>query len=234
MKLFIRRIGKLCIIAVLGIQATFALAQSNVDLQSEEGRIGYSIGVNIGQTLLAQGIVEGLDLDAFMSGMMDSINSEAKLTDEEMFAAIQIFQERMAAEAEAALTGNLASSAEFLAVNAAQEGVISLSSGLQYLVLNSGPTDGESPTTSDSVLAHYHGTLIDGTVFDSSVDRGEPVEFGVTQVISGWTEALQLMKIGDKWRLFLPPELAYGEQSPTPTIPPNSALIFEVELLEVL
>jgi FKBP-type peptidyl-prolyl cis-trans isomerase len=234
MKLFIRRIGKLCIIAVLGIQATFALAQSNVDLQSEEGRIGYSIGVNIGQTLLAQGIVEGLDLDAFMSGMMDSINSEAKLTDEEMFAAIQIFQERMAAEAEAALTGNLASSAEFLAVNAAQEGVISLSSGLQYLVLSSGPTDGESPTTSDSVLAHYHGTLIDGTVFDSSVDRGEPVEFGVTQVISGWTEALQLMKIGDKWRLFLPPELAYGEQSPTPTIPPNSALIFEVELLEVL
>jgi FKBP-type peptidyl-prolyl cis-trans isomerase len=234
MKLFIRRIGKLCIIAVLGIQATFALAQSNVDLQSEEGRIGYSIGVNIGQTLLAQGIVEGLDLDAFMSGMMDSINSEAKLTDEEMFAAIQIFQERMAAEAEAALTGNLASSAEFLAANAAQEGVISLSSGLQYLVLSSGPTDGESPTTSDSVLAHYHGTLIDGTVFDSSVDRGEPVEFGVTQVISGWTEALQLMKIGDKWRLFLPPELAYGEQSPTPTIPPNSALIFEVELLEVL
>jgi FKBP-type peptidyl-prolyl cis-trans isomerase len=203
-------------------------------VSGEEGRIGYSIGVNIGQTLLAQGIVEGLDLDAFMSGMMDSINSEAKLTDEEMFAAIQIFQERMAAEAEAALTGNLASSAEFLAANAAQEGVISLSSGLQYLVLSSGPTDGESPTTSDSVLAHYHGTLIDGTVFDSSVDRGEPVEFGVTQVISGWTEALQLMKIGDKWRLFLPPELAYGEQSPTPTIPPNSALIFEVELLEVL
>jgi FKBP-type peptidyl-prolyl cis-trans isomerase len=234
MKLFIRLIGRLFIIAVLGIQATFALAQSNVDLQSEEGRIGYSIGVNIGQTLLAQGIVEGLDLDAFLSGMVDSINSEAKLTDEEMLAAIQIFQERMAAEAEAALTGNLASSAEFLAVNAAQEGVISLSSGLQYLVLSSGPTDGESPTTSDSVLAHYHGTLIDGTVFDSSVDRGEPVEFGVTQVISGWTEALQLMKIGDKWRLFLPPELAYGEQSPTPTIPPNSALIFEVELLEVL
>ena len=83
------------------------------------------------------------------------------------------------------------------------------------------------------MLAHYHGTLIDGTVFDSSVERGEPVEFGVTQVISGWTEALQLMKVGDKWRLFLPPELAYGEQSPTSSIPPNSALIFEVELLEV-
>jgi FKBP-type peptidyl-prolyl cis-trans isomerase len=230
---FIRCTEKLCIIALLGIQVTFVQAQSNVDLASEEGRIGYSIGVNIGQTLLAQGIVEGLDLDAFLSGILDSLNSETKLTEEEMFAAIQIFQERIAADAEAALTGNLASSEEFLAANAGQEGVVSLSSGLQYLVLNSGPTDGDSPTTSDSVLAHYHGTLIDGTVFDSSVDRGEPVEFGVTQVISGWTEALQLMKIGDKWRLFLPPELAYGEQSPTPTIPPNSALIFEVELLEV-
>jgi FKBP-type peptidyl-prolyl cis-trans isomerase len=233
MNSFIKCIERLCIVVLLGIQVTFAQAQPNADLESEEGRIGYSIGVNIGQTLLAQGIVEGLDLDAFLSGMLDSINSETKLTEEEMFAAIQIFQERMEADAEAALTGNLASSAEFLAANAGQEGVVSLSSGLQYLVLNSGPTDGESPTTSDSVLAHYHGTLIDGTVFDSSVDRGEPVEFGVTQVISGWTEALQLMKIGDKWRLFLPPELAYGEQSPTPTIPPNSALIFEVELLEV-
>ena len=83
------------------------------------------------------------------------------------------------------------------------------------------------------MLAHYHGTLIDGTVFDSSVDRGEPAEFGLTQVISGWTEALQLMSVGDKWRLFLPPNLAYGEQSPTPAIPPNSALVFEVELLEI-
>ena len=143
-----------------------------------------------------------------------------------MFAAIQIFQERMAAEAEAALTGNLAKSEEFLQMNAGRDDVISLDSGLQYIVLSSGREDGVSPTTSYSVLAHYHGTLIDGTVFDSSVERGEPVEFGVTQVISGWTEALQLMKVGDKWRLFLPPELAYGEQSPTSSIPPNSALIF--------
>ena len=102
MSSFIRCTGKLCIIALLGIQVTFVQAQSNVDLASEEGRIGYSIGVNIGQTLLAQGIVEGLDLDAFLSGILDSLNSETKLTEEEMFAAIQIFQERMAADAEAA------------------------------------------------------------------------------------------------------------------------------------
>ena len=233
MKSLFKCIEKLCMIALFGIQATFAHAQSDVDLGTEEGRIGYSIGVNIGQTLLARGLVEGLDLDAFVSGMLDSLNSETKLSEEDMFAAIQIFQERMAAEAEAALTGNLAKSEEFLQMNAGRDDVISLDSGLQYIVLSSGREDGVSPTTSDSVLAHYHGTLIDGTVFDSSVERGEPVEFGVTQVISGWTEALQLMKVGDKWRLFLPPELAYGEQSPTSSIPPNSALIFEVELLEV-
>ncbi|MBT3858671.1 MAG: FKBP-type peptidyl-prolyl cis-trans isomerase, partial [Gammaproteobacteria bacterium] len=96
-----------------------------------------------------------------------------------------------------------------------------------------GDASGASPTADNSVLAHYHGTLIDGTVFDSSVDRGEPAQFGLSQVISGWTEALQLMKVGDKWRLFLPSNLAYGEQSPTPAIPPNSALIFDVELLEI-
>ena len=108
-----------------------------------------------------------------------------------------------------------------------------LASGLQYEIIQSGPAGGESPTSSNSVLAHYHGTLPDGTVFDSSVDRGEPATFGVSQVISGWTEALQLMKVGDKWRLFIPPDMAYGEASPTPAIPPNSALVFEVELLEV-
>ena len=98
--------------------------------------------------------------------------------------------------------------------------------------MESGP-DGPTPTTSDSVLAHYHGTLTDGSVFDSSVDRGEPATFGVSQVISGWTEALQLMSVGDKWRLYIHPDMAYGEASPTPAIPPNSALIFEVELLEI-
>ena len=150
-----------------------------------------------------------------------------------MMEAIQGFMQRQADAAEAAVAGNLAASEAFLADNAQNGGVITLDSGLQYTVLETGPDGGDSPTTDNSVLAHYHGTLTDGSVFDSSVDRGEPASFGVSQVIAGWTEALQLMKVGDKWRLFIPPSMAYGEASPTPAIPPNSALIFEVELLEI-
>jgi FKBP-type peptidyl-prolyl cis-trans isomerase len=209
------------------------LAQSEIDLSSEDARIGYSIGVNIGQNLVSQGIIEGIDMDSFVAGMRDAAGEVVQLSNEEVFAAIQLFQERMAAAAQAEMQENAAATQAFLDSNGAKEGVTTTASGLQYEVIASGPADGASPTASDAVLAHYHGTLIDGTVFDSSVDRGEPAEFGLSQVISGWTEALQLMKVGDKWRLFLPPTLAYGEQSPTPAIPPNSALIFEVELLEI-
>ncbi len=208
-------------------------AQSAVDLSDEDNRIGYSIGVNIGQNLVAQGIIADIDMDSFVAGMRDAAGDTVQLSNDELFAAIQLFQERMAAAAQAEMAENLAATETFLSSNAAKEGVTTTASGLQYLVLESGPADGSSPTANDAVLAHYHGTLIDGTVFDSSVDRGEPAEFGLSQVISGWTEALQLMKVGDKWRLFLPPNLAYGEQSPTPAIPPNSALIFDVELLEI-
>jgi FKBP-type peptidyl-prolyl cis-trans isomerase len=210
-----------------------ASAQEAIDLTDEDNRIGYSIGVNIGQNLVAQGIIEGIDMNSFVAGMRDAAGGTIQLSNEELFAAIQLFQERMTAAAQAEMEANLASTQAFLESNGAREGVVSTASGLQYEVISSGPADGESPTANDAVLAHYHGTLIDGTVFDSSVDRGEPAEFGLNQVISGWTEALQLMNVGDKWRLFLPPNLAYGEQSPTPAIPPNSALIFEVELLEI-
>jgi FKBP-type peptidyl-prolyl cis-trans isomerase len=213
--------------------ASYASAQADIDLSVEDNRIGYSIGVNIGQNLVAQGIIADIDMDSFVAGMRDAAGDAVQLSNDELFAAIQLFQDRMAAAAQAEMEANAASTQAFLADNGAKDGVITTASGLQYTVLNSGEEGGASPTTSDSVLAHYHGTLIDGTVFDSSVDRGEPAEFGLSQVISGWTEALQLMKVGDKWRLFLPPNLAYGEQSPTPAIPPNSALIFDVELLEI-
>jgi FKBP-type peptidyl-prolyl cis-trans isomerase FklB len=119
----------------------------------------------------------------------------------------------------------------FLAENGKKEGVITTASGLQYKVLKSG--SGESPRLTDRVKVHYHGTLIDGTVFDSSVQRGEPIVFPVGGVIPGWIEALQLMKVGDKWQLFIPANLAYGDRSPSPAIPPNSVLIFEVELLGI-
>ncbi len=119
----------------------------------------------------------------------------------------------------------------FLAANGKEPGVITTASGLQYKIIKSGT--GESPKATDSVKVNYEGRLIDGTIFDSSIQRGEPATFPVNRVIPGWTEALQLMKVGDKWQLFIPANLAYGEQSPTPTIPPNSPLIFEVELLDI-
>jgi FKBP-type peptidyl-prolyl cis-trans isomerase FklB len=124
-----------------------------------------------------------------------------------------------------------ADGAAFLAANAKKAGVITTASGLEYKVMKTGT--GETPKLADKVKVHYHGTLIDGTVFDSSVQRGEPIVFPVGAVIPGWVEALQLMKVGDKWQLFIPSKLAYGEQSPSPAIPANSMLIFEVELLGI-
>lgn len=208
-------------------------AQGDLSLESEDEKIAYSIGVNIGQSIAAQGILNGIDSETFVAGLLDAVSGEVKMSEQEMIAAIQAFQQREIAAQEAALAGNLDASAAFLAENATKEGVVALDSGLQYLVLESGDAAGVSPSASDSVLAHYHGMLTNGSVFDSSVDRGEPATFGLSQVIPGWTEALQLMKVGDKWRLFIPPNLAYGESSPTPAIPPNSALIFDVELLEI-
>ncbi|MBK51555.1 MAG: peptidylprolyl isomerase [Gammaproteobacteria bacterium] len=208
-----------------------ALAQSDIDLEDEDNRAGYAIGVNIGTNLMQQGITADVQVDAFMAGLSDALSDNVQMDEAAIMAEIQSFVQQQQDAKESALADNLASSEAFLAENAQQNGVVTLASGLQYRVLNSG--DGESPTTTDSVLAHYHGTLIDGTVFDSSVNRGEPATFGVSQVIAGWTEALQLMKVGAKWRLFIPPGLAYGEASPTPAIPPNSALIFDVELLEI-
>lgn len=213
--------------------AGVAVAQGDINLENENNRIGYAMGANIGQNLLDQQILDGIDLDSLIVGLLDAVGGDIKLSNEELSAAIQLFQLRAQEQTAAELSVNLSASEEFLRQNADKEGVVSLESGLQYLILVSGPEDGDSPGINDAVLAHYHGMLADGTVFDSSVDRGEPAQFGLSQVISGWTEALQLMKVGDKWRLFIPPDMAYGTASPTLAIPPNSALIFDVELLEI-
>lgn len=220
----------LLLLAALGAMVSVS-AQSEIDLEDSDNQVGYSLGVNIGMNLLQQGITADVQVDAFMAGLSDALSDTVQMDEAAMMTAIQSFVQQQQEAAQSALTDNLAVSEAFLAENGQQDGVVTLPSGLQYRVLASG--EGESPTTTDSVLAHYHGTLTDGTVFDSSVDRGEPATFGVSQVIAGWTEALQLMKVGDKWRLFIPPGLAYGEASPTPAIPPNSALIFDVELLEI-
>ncbi|MCY4295362.1 MAG: FKBP-type peptidyl-prolyl cis-trans isomerase, partial [Gammaproteobacteria bacterium] len=170
----------------------------------------------------------------------DSMAGDFSLGMDEMIAALEIFQQRQQeameqelAESQAAAAETLAMGQAFLDENGERDEVVTLDSGLQYEVLGAGP-DGASPAAADAVLAHYHGTLIDGSIFDSSVDRGEPAQFALSQVIPGWTEALQLMRVGDEWRLFIPPDLAYGESSPSPAIPPNSVLIFDVELLEII
>lgn len=210
-----------------------AAAQSDVDLENEDNRIGYAIGVNVGQNLVDQNIVTAVPLDAFMAGMLDAVGGNVQMAEQDLMLAIQMFMQRQTQAQQTALAENLAASEAFLAENGQRDGVVTLESGLQYEVVEEGPADGESPSESDTVVAHYHGTLPDGTVFDSSVQRGEPASFGLSQVIAGWTEGLQLMSVGDKWRLYIPPAMAYGEASPTPAIPPNSALVFEVELLEV-
>ena len=226
-------ISTLMISALLLSLAGGAAAQDDIDLENEDNRIGYSMGANVGKNLNDQQIFDSIGLNSFIAGLLDAVAGTVQLSDEELLAAIQLYQQRAQERAAAALSDNLTASEEFLRQNADKEGVVSLDSGLQYLILASGPADGASPEVDEAVLAHYHGTLTDGTVFDSSVDRGEPAQFGLSQVISGWTEALQLMKVGDNWRLFIPPAMAYGTSSPTPAIPPNSALIFDVELLEI-
>jgi FKBP-type peptidyl-prolyl cis-trans isomerase FklB len=154
---------------------------------------------------------------------------------EELQAAMQAFQQKMMAEQQARhelqAAENVAAGEAFLTENAAREGIETTESGLQFEVLE--PGTGDSPTAEDAVQVHYKGTLIDGTVFDSSYERGQPAEFPVGGVIAGWTEALQLMNCGSKWRLYVPSELAYGEQG-VGSIPPHSVLVFDIELLEVL
>ena len=226
--------------ATQAVSLSAALAQDAMNLESEDARIAYAIGMNVGMNIMSQGLLEGLDAELFVAGVTDSRDGEFSLSMEEMFAALDIFQqrqqelmERQMEETRVAAAETLAAGEEFLAHNGERGEVVTLDSGLQYEVLEAGP-GGASPGAEDAVLAHYHGTLTDGSVFDSSVDRGEPAQFALSQVIPGWTEALQLMSVGDHWRLFIPADMAYGESSPTPAIPPNSVLIFDVELLEIV
>jgi FKBP-type peptidyl-prolyl cis-trans isomerase FklB len=220
---------------------SFALAVSGAawaagpqELPGEKERLGYSFGMDIGSALRRQSIE--LDVDALNRGLKDAyIGGKTLLTEEESRREIEKYQQRLIeqqAEAMRQLSEkNKAEGEKFLAENGKKEGVTALPSGLQYKVIT--PGSGKSPKLSDSVTTHYKGTLIDGTEFDSSYKRGEPATFPVSGVIAGWTEALQLMKEGAKWQIFLPPALAYGERGAGRDIGPNATLIFEVELISV-
>jgi FKBP-type peptidyl-prolyl cis-trans isomerase FklB len=204
-------------------------------LEGVKDKASYAIGWNIGNSLKDEGA--DLNADAIVRGLLDALQGKkAMLPPDQLRPALEAFQRELAAKQEARMQvlaeKNRKEGVAFLEANKTKPGVKVLPSGLQYKVLKSG--NGPSPKLTDKVKTHYHGTLIDGTVFDSSVERGEPVEFPVGGVIRGWTEALQLMKVGDKWRLFVPSELAYGPQGAGGVIGPNATLVFEVELLEIV
>jgi FKBP-type peptidyl-prolyl cis-trans isomerase FklB len=200
----------------------------NLKAQSEMDSLSYSLGILLAQNLKSQGFNE-LDLNSLSKGMDDFIKGGELLIN--TADAQQIVQEYAQTQQAKKFEGAIAEGKKFLEENAGREGVVTLPSGLQYEVITAG--EGPKPKPSEKVSVHYHGTLIDGTVFDSSVQRGQPAVFGVTQVIQGWQEALQLMPVGSKWKLFIPYDLAYGERGAGGKIGPFSTLIFEVELLEI-
>lgn len=210
-------------------------AATTPKLESLKDKVSYSIGLNIGADFVAQEM--DIDADLLARGIKDAVNqAEPLLSEAEMHEAIMAFQEEMMNRQEAMLSElgaeNLRSGEDFMAENAASEGVKTTASGLQYRVLAQGE-GGKKPTADDVVSVHYEGRLVDGTVFDSSRKRGEPAVFPVDGVIPGWTEALQLMREGDKWQIVLPADLAYGQRGAPPVIGPNAVLVFDVELLQV-
>lgn len=192
-------------------------------------KFSYGLGMGIGQNLLSMG-VKDMNVEDFVKALKDVLTG-AK-TDMSHSEAQQVVNDHFRKLAEEAYAQNKASGEAFLAENAKKEGVTVLPSGLQYEVIAAG--SGKKPSATDRVQCHYEGTLIDGTIFDSSIKRGEPAVFGVNQVIKGWVEALQLMQEGAKWRLYIPYDMAYGEHGAGEMIPPYSALVFDVELIKVL
>ncbi len=197
-----------------------------------ETQASYGIGLQMGQQLLTNPF-EGLDIEAVQAGLADAFNQlPAQVDNQALGAAFNEIHTRMQAAKAEQSKAVIEAGDQFLADNAKRDEVTVTESGLQFEVLADG--DGETPTAASTVRTHYHGTLIDGTVFDSSYERGQPAEFPVGGVIKGWTEALQMMKVGAKWRLYVPYQLAYGERGAGAAIGPYSTLIFDVELLDVI
>ena len=207
-----------------------------MNLDSHQAQVSYIIGRDLARNFAQQGLE--LDVDTLAGALKEGLQGlPSRLTQEQMQAAMQQLQEQMGGAEEDSnqdpdtMNNNKAEGEAFLAENASKAGVTTLPSGLQYEVITQGT--GAKPSLKSSVTTHYHGTLINGTVFDSSYQRGQPATFGVNQVIAVWTEALQLMPEGSKWRLYIPSEMAYGKRGAGRDIGPDSALIFDVELLKV-
>lgn len=220
--------------ALLGACNETSTTKQAIKLDNQTDKASYTIGVQMGTQM--KSLKEMINQDALLLGFQDSIDGkDPQLSKEEMQTTMQAFQqsiiEKEQAKQQEIGSKNAAEGEKFLTENKSKEGVKITESGLQYLVLKEGT--GEIPKATDKVVTHYTGTLIDGKVFDSSYKRNSPAEFPVNGVIKGWTEALQLMKVGAKWKLFVPSELAYGSRGVGANIGPNQVLIFEIELLEI-
>ena len=216
------------LIIALFIINTTTKSMNAQKLNDEVDSVSYSLGVNIGENIKSQ--FPDIDLKNFESGIEDVL-SEKKQPKIEGQDAQKVIQEYFTKQQAKASEGKIEEGKAFLAENGKRKEVITLESGLQYEIITS--AEGPKPTLNDQVTTHYHGTLLDGTVFDSSVDRGQPATFPVSGVIKGWTEALQLMSVGAKWRLYVPYDLAYGERGASALIGPYTTLIFDVELLKI-
>ncbi len=205
-------------------------AQETLVLKNQKDKVSYIIGMDIGNNLKKQSI--DVDPNIFVKGVKDALSgAKPLLTEQEIQETMVAFQKEMSAKQEQVAKRNKAEGEAFLAENKKKEGVKTLPSGLQYKVIKAGT--GKKPKSNDTVTVHYRGTLINGTEFDSSYKRGQPVSFPVSEVIPGWTEALQLMEGGAKWQLFIPSNIAYGERGAGGVIGPNATLIFEVELVSI-
>lgn len=223
------------IIVMMGISITACFEEKKVSpkLETEDAKAAYSIGYMTAKSM--SNAVTTLDIDSYTAGFKDAYaKKDGAIKEDEMKTVLMAFQERMKKEAEEkhqkAVTENVTKGAAYLAENAKKAGVKVTASGLQYEVMTEGT--GAKPKATDTVKVHYEGKLLDGTVFDSSIKRKEPISFPLNQVIAGWTEGVQLMSVGSKYKFTIPSALAYGEQGSGP-IPPNSVLVFEVELLEI-
>ncbi len=199
---------------------------------SVEQQASYGIGLQMGQQL-GQRPFEGFDIDAALAGIQTAFAGQpSEVSNDQLQAAFEEINARLQAAKEEQSKAVIEAGKQFLAQNAQRDEVFVTESGLQYEIINEG--EGDSPDASATVRTHYHGTLLDGTVFDSSYERNQPAEFPVGGVIKGWTEALQMMKVGAKWRLYVPHDLAYGAQGAGSAIGPYTTLVFDVELLDIL
>lgn len=216
-------------VIVLSCILTVSGEDKPAQLKDQKDKFSYAVGLNIGMNFKRQNVEVNTDL--ITAGLKDGMSGKPQMTMDQIRETMMAFEKDMQQKQAEAGKKNEADAEKFMVDNKKKDGVKTTASGLQYKVIKEG--NGAQPKSTDTVTVNYRGTLIDGTEFDSSYKRGQPASFPVGGVIKGWSEALQLMKTGSKYQLFIPPSLAYGEHSPSPTIPPNSALLFEVELMSV-